>query len=446
MRTAVIGAGIAGLAAAVTLADHGYDVEVRDADQRSGGKLRTSPFAGVDAVDEGADAYLTRSQAAVEFAARVGVADLVHPNPVGAAIWHGRLHDLPAGLMLGVPADWKGVAATGLLSWRGKARALYDLVAPRSNLDGDNLGALVRSRLGDEVHERLIDTLIGSIYATDTDRASLSVNPQFAALATNHRSLILGARSARSRAGTATGPIFAAPRTGVAALADAAVRTLKQRGATIRLGAAVEQVTADGRAVRIDDEKFDAVVVATPANAAAPLLATFGVAAPLATIEAADIAMVRLAIPRSAWPERLAGYSGYLVPKPDQRLVTAASFGSQKWSRWAHPDHEIVRVSLGRDGLPVMDRSDDEILTAARDELATHLGIDVEPVTADVIRWTGGFAQYRPGHDDLVADIERSLPESVALAGASYFGIGIPACIAGGRLAADQIHGYLREK
>ena len=72
-RVVVVGAGIAGLTTALRLAEAGLDVEVREADDRVGGKLRTSPFAGRPAVDEGADAFLRRAPAAVALAERVGL-------------------------------------------------------------------------------------------------------------------------------------------------------------------------------------------------------------------------------------------------------------------------------------------------------------------------------------------------------------------------------------
>lgn len=173
MRILVIGGGITGLAAAVEAAERGDNVEVWEASDELGGKLRTSAFGGAASVDEGADAYLTRVPAAVEFATRIGLTEVLHPADVHAAVWWDRLHRMPGGLMLGVPTDWQALATTPLLSWRGKARALGDLVLPRRD-PGDSLGALIRYRLGDQVHDRLVDTLVGSIYATDTDHASLA--------------------------------------------------------------------------------------------------------------------------------------------------------------------------------------------------------------------------------------------------------------------------------
>jgi oxygen-dependent protoporphyrinogen oxidase len=164
----------------------------------------------------------------------------------------------------------------------------------------------------------------------------------------------------------------------------------------------------------------------------------------LGEVEYADVIMVRLAIPAGAWPERLAGLSGYLVPKREQRTVTAASFASQKWAHWRPADgSQIVRISMGRDGLAVDHLDDTDALQRAVDEFGTHIGADVQPTATSLTRWTAAFPQYRPHHFDRITAIERGLPAGVALAGASYRGIGIPACVADGQRAATTVLAHL---
>ncbi len=439
-RAIVIGGGITGLAAAIELLDGPFDtVELREGDDRLGGKIAASDFAGVPDVDEGADSFLARIPFGVALAEHVGIDDMVSPTGATAMVWHDGLHDIPGGILLGLPAAIRPFVTTSLLSWRGKLRAAAEPLLPRREHD-DHLGALVRHRFGDEVHERLVDALVGSIYAADTDRWSLASVPQLAGVASSNRSLLVAARRARRAAPPSDAPIFSTPRRGVGHLVARAADHLARHGAVVRTGTAVASVTAaDGR-WRVDDDPFDAVVFASPARATSGLL---GAVAPeaaqaLGQIGASDVAMVRLAVPDL--PERLTGRSGYLVPKPDQRLVTAASFGSQKWAHWQPPSgDQILRVSLGRDGLPVLHLDDEAIIEAAVTELGHHVGADIQPNEASVTRWRAAFAQYRPHHHRLVAGAADRLPAGLVLAGASYHGIGIPACIASGRAAARRI-------
>ncbi len=465
-RVAIVGGGISGLSAALGVLDAGRDADtgadvdtdvvVFDAAVRVGGRIDTSPFAGVEHVDEGADAFLARVPEAVALARRVGLGDdLVSPEPVGAAVWHNGLHPIPDGLLLGVPGRLGPLATTGLLSWKGKARAALEPFLPRTSTESDSIGEYVRARFGDEVHERLVDSLVGSIYATDTDRFSLAEVPQLAALAKDNRSLLLAARRQRSAQGTATAstsPIFAAPRRGMSALTTATADAVRAAGGTVLTGATVASCarTADGR-WRLDtgtptDDVFDAVIFATPARVTGELLAE---AAPdastlLAQAETADVIMVTLHVAADQWPAGLRNMSGYLVPKPAQRWVTAASFGSQKWAHWRPPaGGEILRVSLGRDGVEVLQLNDDEVLDAVLTDLELHLGVAFDPLEVRITRWPGAFAQYRPHHAAWVDAVERALPSGIFVTGAGFRGIGIPACVRSGAATAGRTSSHL---
>ena len=450
-RVVVIGGGITGLAAADALLavsdDVRPDVVLLEAEPTLGGKVRTSPFDGLPAVDEGPDAFLARVPWATALARAGGLGDqLVSPTSGSAAVWWERLHPIPAGLVLGLPTDLGRLAGTHLISWRGKARAATELFRRRTSLDDDSIGAFVRSRFGDEVHERLVDPLVGSIYAADTDRFSLAAVPQLDELARSHRSILLGSRS---RGATApTGPGFYAPSGGMADLISAVARRVTDHGGTIRTGTPASPLRPDGLGWRVGDEYADAVVLACPAVHAAHLLQLTdvapAVAAELSRIEYADVAMVTMSVDLATWPERMHGMSGYLVPKPVQQLVTAVSFGSQKWAHWARPDSVLLRISLGRDGRPVDHLTDDQLIDAAVTETSRHLGVTLVPTAARTTMWHRAFPQYRPHHHERIARISESLPPTLALAGASYHGIGIPACVRSGQGAAAAVTATLR--
>jgi oxygen-dependent protoporphyrinogen oxidase len=440
----VAGGGISGLTTAHTLAGLLPDgeIELREASERLGGALQTSPFAGRPAVDEGADAFLARVPHATALARSVGLGDeLTSPTDASAAVWYGRLHPIPDGLLLGVPADMIRLARSDLLSWRGKARAAVEPLLPRHS-DGDSIGVLVRARFGDEVHERLVDALVGSIYATDTDRFSLAMVPQLAALAGTGRSLLLRARALRKAAPPASGPLFYAPRRGMASLVEALAAAAAHRGVNVTTACPVTSLGADGAGWRVDGERFDAVVLATPARPTAPLLAAIAPEASrlLATMEHAGVVLVALAV--TDWPERLHGRSGYLVPKPVQERVTAASFGSQKWAHWGG-DGEVLRVSLGRDGRDAGDLDDNAAVAHAVEEVGRHVGLDLQPTEVRVTRWPASFPQYRPGHRDWLRRVAAALPPGVFVTGASYEGIGVPACVEQAERTAAAVAAHL---
>ena len=453
----VVGAGITGLAAAHRILAESLtpiEVTVVEAAGRTGGLVRTSPFAGLDGVDEGADAFLARVPHAMDLARELGLGpEIVAPTGAHASVWHRGLHPIPGDLMMGVPASVRAFATSGLFSPAGKARAAFEPFLPTTH-DTDSIGAYVRARFGDEIHERLVDPLVGSIYAADTDNFSLAAVPQIAAL-TGERSMLSAARKARRRAaqGNAVpGQVFGTPRRGVGSMIDALEVTIAARGGTVRTGCAVQAVerAGGGYVVQTDDGPLhaDAVVLASPARVTAPLVRPLDddTAAALARWTHAGVVLVTLAVPRTEWPAHLDG-SGYLVPKPDQRWVTAASFGSNKWAHWRPADGSmILRVSLGRDGLEVGDFDDEKLLNLCLADLKMHLGRDFTPSQVRISRWPASFPQYRPRHFVEVERIEHALATrapGVVVAGASYRGIGIPACIQQANAAAARVAAHL---
>jgi oxygen-dependent protoporphyrinogen oxidase len=447
----IVGGGITGVACAHRLLSRRTDVRVTilEATDRIGGLIRTSPFAGHAGVDEAADAFLLRVPSARDLALSVGLGEaLTSPAIAHASVWKGRLHPLPESLMLGVPTRLGPLARTRLISPSGKLRAAIEPLLPRTSTDGDCLGKYMRSRLGNEVHEMLIDPLVGSIYAADTDNFSLRGMPQLHELAGEGRSLLISARKRPKPAPPgAENPVFAAPVAGMQALVDAVRADVVSRGATVLTNsrvAAIERV-AGGLVVHTTDgaHPCDQVVLAAPARTTGEWLAPSAPNAGrlLSGWQHASVVMIALAIPRRSLPRSASG-SGYLVPKPEQRFVTAVSFASQKWAHLDDGSQAILRVSLGRDGMPLHQHSDDELLSFALADLKLHLGIEPDVRNVRLTRWVESFPQYRPRHFTRVEHVESHLADelpNVHLAGASYRGIGIPACIQQANDVADRI-------
>lgn len=454
-RVAVVGGGIAGLAAAHVLAGR-LDVHVTlcEADRRLGGKVRSEAFAGVS-LDLGPDAFLARRPEVLDLCTELGLAgELVAPATAIASLWsRGRLRRLPPGLALGVPTRFGPLARSGVLSPLGLARVALEPLLPGRPLDGDAaLGDLVRRRLGGEVHRRLVDPLVGGINAGDTDRLSAELTaPSLAAAARCHRSLVVGARRQAALAPADAGPVFLTLPGGLTRLVDALAARVAATGADVRTGERVNGVApAAGGGYVLDAGSgplaADAVVLAAPAFATAALVVPHapGAANTLAALDYASVALVALAYPADAVARRLEG-SGFLVARGEGRLMTACSWAS---SKWAHLDggagaEVVLRVSAGRAGDERADSLDDAALVARlRLELEEALGLSGPPSEVRVTRWRRAFPQYAPGHARRIAAAEAELAArlpGVVLAGAALAGVGLPACIASGRRAAERV-------
>jgi len=444
----VLGAGIAGLAAANRLAALGTGkLLVVDSSQRLGGKISTVELAGIS-LDAGPDSFITRNPAGTRLCTELGLAgELVTPAPLGALLWvRGRLRPLPKDLALGVPRQMKSLALSGAVSPLGLARAALERILPIRLRPGDlSVGELVRQRFGDEVFEAVVDPLLSGIYAGDADRLSAeSVVPHLVeALRRGHHLMTLDAPKP-------SGPAFLTLRGGLTQLVDALAGTLP-RG-SIRLGvSAIGLSRADG-AYRValssgEEVEADAIVLATPPSVTASLLKSLSQPASdlLSRIESAPVATVFLRYPPGS--VTLPPATGFLVPRRDARLLVGCTFLSQKWPHLDSGGGTLIRCAVGRDGATSWQAlDDDQLLRAVRAELQEATGIRADPDAFAVHRHRDGIPQYRVGHKQFVGSIEASLEAlpGMALAGAGYHGVGLPACIASGRNAADVAAEALR--
>jgi len=477
----IVGGGISGLAAAFFLRDEPVRVTVLEGSPRLGGKLSVSAIGGV-AVDEGAEALLVTRPEGTALIAEAGLADQrAAPGPTSSAIWTlGALRPLPRRQFMGVPSDLAELARSGVLTGDGVARARQDLELPATGRDGDvSVAAYIGGRLGPEVVDRLVDPLLGGVYAGRSAELSFDATlPALAAASRRYRSLAEAAGSLLPPPPPPPAPAAQAPAGGTQAggsvfttltggLGTLPAYLAKASGAEVRTSATVRELAPAasgwrltvGSAAAPEQVDADAVIVAVPARPAQRLLATVPGASAAVTalggIAYASMAIVTLAYPRGAFPGpglAALGRSGYLVPAVDGRAVKAVTFSSVKWPHLAQAAEgpagplEIVRCSVGRFGEEaLLQRSDDELAALAATELAAATGVSGRPAATRVTRWGGALPQYTVGHLDRVAAIRAGVAAQPGLAvcGAAYDGVGIPACVATARSAAGQVLEFL---
>lgn len=456
----VIGGGISGLAAALRLLEGGARVTVLEASDRVGGKLLVGEIAGVP-VDLGAEAMLARRPEGVALTRAAGLGDSLREPAATAMLWNrGELRPLPKGHMMGVPGDLAELSASGVLSAEGLARIARDEELPPTELGEDvAIGAYVAERMGREVVDRLVEPLLGGVYAGDAYRISMRMAvPQLFEAARAHGTLSGAVRDLQARAAARpqSGPVFAGIDGGIGRLPLAVAETLRVGGARILMGAPVRTLvrTAQGWSVATDAETLaaDAVVLAVPAPVTARLLssgepAASAASAELATVAYASMALVTMAFRRSEAEPLLHG-SGFLVPPVDGRTIKASTFSSNKW-RWnadADPDLFVLRTSIGRFGdEDDLKREDSELVSMSLKDLGDAVGLAAAPVDSRVTRWHGGLPQYPVGHLERVARIREHVSRlpGLRVCGAAYDGVGIPACISSGQRAADEVLGTL---
>ncbi|QUH01341.1 protoporphyrinogen oxidase [Saccharopolyspora erythraea] len=460
-HVAVVGGGAAGLAAAYRLRrELGPQARITLVEQtdRLGGKLRTVRLAGRD-FDLGAEAFLVRRPEVLRLAEELGVDDgIVYPGSASATVRAGgRTRPLPGGTVMGVPSSPEAVQ--GVLSEAGVAAVRAEADLPPLDLGGADVsvGRLLRERVGDEVVDRLVEPLLGGVYAGNADLLGLRATiPALAAAIDAGAESVTAAAAAALPAPSEPGrkpPVFGAFASGYQRLVDELVR---ECSAEVRLGLPVRAVERSGTGWRLeigsapdpDVLEADAVVLAVPAPAARRLLS--GVVPEAADrmggVDVASMVVVGLALP----PETpLPDASGVLIARGETHAdgtpftAKAFTFSSRKWPHLRGENGELlVRGSVGRFGeTEELRLTDDELLRRVRADLSELIGAAVDPVDTAVLRWGGGLPQYGVGHLDAVSGIERAVGEvpGLAVAGAALHGLGVPACVATGQAAAAKV-------
>jgi len=449
MTVAVVGGGVAGLAAAHRLVERGAEVVLFEAGDRLGGTIGTERTGGFT-IETGPDALLSEKPEGVALCEQLGVPLVRTPDADRRTyvVHGGRLAPLPEGFLLLAPTDFRALAGSALFSWRGKLRMALDVLLPRGNPPGDeSVGSFIRRRLGREALERVAQPLVAGIYTADVERLSLAATlPRFRDLEARHGSVIRGLRATAgsSAASGARYSLFVAPAAGMASLVEALARRLPE--GVVRLRMPVTGLEREAGRWRVHaggaELAADGVVIAAPAFVAGELLAPHDaeLGHRLGTIDYASSATVTLAY-RSSDVRALPGF-GFVVPAIERRDILACTWASRKFPGRVPDGHELVRAFVGGALRPdLVERDDATLVEVVRRELEQLAGIAAVPELVRVHRHRRAMPQYGVGHLERVAAIEERavrLP-ALALAGAAYRGVGIPDCVRGGVAAADSI-------
>jgi oxygen-dependent protoporphyrinogen oxidase len=468
MRTAIIGGGIAGLAAAYELekaravgAHVGYTLF--EARERLGGCLASEIVSGA-VLERGPDSFLSEKPAASELCRELGLGDeLLASNDAERKTWivvRNRLVALPDGLMFMVPTKLIPTALTRLFSWRTKLRMGMELLLPPrpSGLPDESVAALVERHFGTEAVERLADPLLSGIFGGDAAQLSArTVLPRLVEMESEYGSLTRGMLAAhrKMRAARPTGVSGRAPaaargaftslRGGMQQLIDALTARLdptRVRRSTPVIGL---ETVPGGWKVRAGGtvEFYDAVIMASPAWTAGALLGQVDAALgeELTAIPYSSSITVNL-IYDQARLGRLPDGFGFLVPASEGRAMLACTFAHRKFLGKTPAGKAVLRAFLGgMKNEALVTETDEALVEKVRHELREILGVEAEPEYTQVSRWRRAMAQYAVGHQERMGRIAERVAElpGLRLAGNAYDGIGIPDCIRLGRKAAKEL-------
>ena len=456
-RIAIVGGGISGLAAAFALeerrrAGEALEFVVYESSPRFGGVLFTEQVEGC-LIEAGPDSFLTEKPWAADLCRRLGIEDqLIGSNDADRKTYilvKGKLVPMPDGLMFMVPTQLSPAILSSLFSPATKLRVAREWWYPARVSNGDeSVAALVERHYGAEMVDRLADPLLAGVYGGEAAQLSVrAVLPRFVEMESKYGSLGRGMLAARKNVQRSlpAPSIFSSLKGGMQQLGEALVAKLPAEA--LRANSPVQAVQRQDRGWVVSagyaSDQFDAVIVATPASAAAVLLeiASAELASELRAISYSSSVTVALGFDQNVRVALPPGF-GFLVPRREGKRLLAATFVHNKFPHRAPKDIAVVRCFLGgsRDE-QVLQLTDENILNIVRDELRQILGVKADPLFTRLYRWKGAMAQYTVGHLERLDRIEglvKPLP-GLALAGNAYRGIGVPDCIRSGEAAVQQV-------
>lgn len=451
-KVAIVGGGITGLSAAWEVqqrAGDAVDLIVLESDDRWGGKVLTQtmpgPNGGTFIIDAGPETFVTRKREIWDLVCELGLQDrVIDPGSEARGTYV-----LDNGRPQALPLDPVSFVRSPLLSGRGKLRMLAEPFMPGKGDDGDeSLADFVTRRLGREALDKFVGPVLGGIYNTNPETQSILVtSPVMRQMEAEHRSLFL-ATLARARKGKQPAAVNNPPPYRFIGFRDGAQELIAalvdQLDADLRLNTVLTglEQSDDGWVLTTNDGTMqaDAVILAIPANAAAPLIADVapGAAERLAQIRHNAIGTISLAYQADEF-RMDAPLTGLMIPRREGRRIDAVVYTSAKIPSRAPEGTVLLRVFFGGGDPSLATMPEAELIGVVRAELLTLLGVTAKPIDVRIARWPDSYAQADVGHLERVAAIEAALPAGLAVTGGSYHGLAVPDCVKQGRETAARI-------
>ncbi|MBD3221835.1 protoporphyrinogen oxidase [bacterium] len=467
-RVAIIGGGVAGLAVAWRLENPDDptapvpEVTVLEAASEVGGNLRTT-VDGEFRVEQGANGFLDSEPATLELARAAGLGDQLIRSSDAAR----RRFLYVRGKVREIPTSPGAFLASDLFSWPAKLRMLGEILVPRRADLGraaeapdtdETVWEFGQRRLGRAFADTMLDPMVRGITGGECRRVSLAAAfPRMVELEHDHGGLFramiaLGRqrrREGKAREGETGGPsgVLTSFRGGMQTLPRALADGLRGE---VRTGGAVERLEPgdEGWWITTGDQRlgpFAAVVDSAPAHAACHYHPDAEVRELLAGIRYNPIVVTAVAFRREDVVHPLDGF-GMLTPSTEKRPLLGVLWTSSIWQARAPEGTVLLRCMSGEESW--LDLPDEEVVRRTCAELDHLYGLRGQPIRSWVFPWREAIAEYEVGHLARLARLEDALARTpgLVLAGSSYHGIAVNACMKDASRVADRVRDHLHAR
>ncbi|MGN7478700.1 protoporphyrinogen oxidase [Solibacillus silvestris] len=456
MKTVVvIGGGITGLCTMHYLKNqmHEKNIEARlvliEKNQYLGGKIH-SAREGSFIMETGADSIVARHPGVLELVKELNFESQLVYNETGISYIHtnNELHAIPAGSTFGIPMSIESLMSSTLLSEEGKERALQDSEIPNTSFTKESsIGMFLEYFLGEEIVRKQIAPVLAGVYSGDLYQLSLaSTLPYLVDYKNNYGSIIKGFEANREQFEKAANKKFISFRNGLSTLIDRLEEQLPEVEFIKKTATKQVRKVGEQYEVILEEETIlaDIVVLAVPNDTVRNVLQDESLDEQLEkfTTASALTMYVGFDVPDSVLP---ADGTGFIVSHNSDLVCNASTWTSRKWKHTSAEGNLLVRlfyknINPRYEELAAM--SDEALTKVALEDIRLSLGIEAEPAVVNVTKWLDQMPRYDLAHNEALSNVVRQLQThypNLLLAGCSYFGVGIGACIQNGKKTAEQI-------
>lgn len=414
-----------------------------------GGKIHSEHEASF-IMETGADSIVARHPGVLELVQELGFESELVYNETGISYIHtnNELHAIPAGSTFGIPMSIESLMASTLISEEGKQRALKDLELPNTTFTKESsIGHFLEYFLGEEIVRKQIAPVLAGVYSGDLYQLSLnSTLPYLVDYKNKYGSIIKGFEANRTQFEKAANKKFISFKGGLSALIDRLEETLPE--VEFMKNTAVQAVEKQGERynVMLKNETIvaDIVVLATPNETVRAVLQDDCLSTELEkfTTASALTMYVGFDVADRVLP---ADGTGFIVSHHSDLVCNASTWTSRKWKHTSAKGNLLVRlfyknVNPRYEELAAM--TDEQLTEVALSDIQLSLGIEAKPMIVNITKWVNQMPRYDLAHNEALGKVTKELSmryPNVLLAGCSYFGVGIGACIQNGKKTAEQI-------
>lgn len=455
-KIVVIGGGITGLSTMHYLQklknEQSLDIELVlvEANEYLGGKIHTMQEDNF-IMEVGADSIVARNEAITNLIEELNLEDEKVYNSTGISYIYtnNELHAIPADTVFGIPTSIESLNSSTLISDAGKKEALKDLELQNESFTKESsVGSFLEYFLGKELVEKQIVPVLSGVYSGDLNKLSIATTlPYLIDYKNKYGSIIKGLEENRAQFQAAANKKFISFQNGLSTLIDRLEEVLSE--STIIKGVATKKVEKkDGRYSVLltngETVEADSVVLATPHNVAQLILQDEQLDTDFNRLKNSSLISVYLGfdIPDKQLP---AEGTGFIVSENSDVKCNACTWTSRKWTHTSKDNQLLVRMFY-KSSSPAFESmknmSEEELVEVALQDIKMSLKLTGKPEVIEVTKWNDQMPNYNLAHGDaiqsLTAKMAGEMP-NVVLAGCSYYGVGIVACIKNGRETAENI-------